>query len=275
MPPDIFEFQDYKVFLKKLISSYPDGGRGIRKKLSVALGCQMPFLSHVLSGDCHLSSEQAFDVGNFFEFNEEEFDYFSDMLLLARASKNGFKQHLLARLKAKRNRRSSADRAIGIQDQLLPQDQAVYYSHWSYAAVHMALLLPGTSGREVLSKRFRLTNRQISNVLEFLLSKGLVSLEMGKFQVEKTFLHLSKDSPLLGQHHRNLRLLASESAFAPDEEALHYSSFVSLSRNSLRKIREQLNNSLENCANTIRESQEECIAVLNIDLFEVPVFGEM
>ncbi|MCM2279993.1 MAG: TIGR02147 family protein [Oligoflexia bacterium] len=265
----IFEYRDYKQFILDRIASLPHQGRGIRKKLSEALNCQNTFISHVLAGNYHLSLEQAERAGRFFHLSREETEY---LLLLVSHNRSGTKElgaFLEKWLEEKKQRDLELKNRLKIKATLDREDQAIYLSHWYYAIIHNALTIPTLRTPDAIAMRLRIDENLVRKILDFLQTRGLAVLRKGQYRATKKELHFGRDSPLLSQLHRNFRALAVNSLDNDRKSDLHYSAVVSCSKSDVEVIKIKLTRTLEECAEIIRRSGEEDMAVINIDWFQV------
>jgi uncharacterized protein (TIGR02147 family) len=269
MKLSVFEYKNYKRFIRDWMEQAPQQGRGMRKQLAEALGCQMAFITHVLSGDYHFSAEQAEACGRWMGMDEEESDFFLLMVLYERAGTKGLQNLLRRQISEKREKQAILKKRVNITETLSLEDQLIYYSSWHYAALHMAILNPGLRTVEALQKHFQLPAVKIMKVLEFLLTKGFVAKEKDRLKVIKPVLHLEHNSPLLTQHHSHWRLKALESIGSKNHENLHYSGVMSLSNEDFEWVREKLSLLLKEVVGRLANSPDEKLACLNFDWFQI------
>ena len=69
----VYEFIDYKLFLKKCIAQSEQ--RGFTTRLAEAAGCQRSYFSTVLSGNIHLLPEHLFGICEFLKLSNDESEY--------------------------------------------------------------------------------------------------------------------------------------------------------------------------------------------------------
>src|SRR6185437_4362530 len=79
----IFEFTDYKAYLRAWIAARPRAGHGEKSRIAEAASCHLAYVSQVLNASAHFSAEQLVALSDYLGQNEEERDYF--LLLLSRA----------------------------------------------------------------------------------------------------------------------------------------------------------------------------------------------
>ena len=61
------------------------------------------------------------------------------------------------------------------------EDQAIYYSHWHYAATHVLVSMLDFQTKESISQRLSINLKRVSEILEFLTSRGLAIENGGRF----------------------------------------------------------------------------------------------
>lgn len=269
MKKSIFEYHNYKKFIIDLIDNSPSEGRGRRKALAESIRCQVAHITHVLSGENHFSMEQAESAARYFALTKDETEYFLLLVQHNRAGTVELRKFMDGLLQELREKNSLLKGRLKIKDTLSREDQAIYYSSWYYAAVHMALTVPTFRSSEKIAEKLGLTAARVQEILEFLLQKGLAHKIANQYRTEKPFLHLEKNSPLISKHHANFRVRALQALDHERNHDLHYSLVFSVEKKDLPKVRECLVKALEGCAEIIRPSREEELACLCIDLFSV------
>src|SRR5437660_270087 len=98
----LFEYRDYKAYLRDLLSQMPAQGYGVRSKLAQALRCQVAYVSQVFNKEIHFSLEQAEELNRFFGHSHEESDYFLLLVQSARAGTRALKDRIQAQLEQRR-----------------------------------------------------------------------------------------------------------------------------------------------------------------------------
>jgi len=81
----IFEFKDYKLFVRHVINTKPILGRGSVKKMAESLRVHPSLISQVLKGTKEFTAEQANEVAVFLNLNELETEYFLCLVDIERA----------------------------------------------------------------------------------------------------------------------------------------------------------------------------------------------
>lgn len=267
MNKSVFEFSDYKMFLTRTIDSPAGGGRGVRSQMAKAAGCQLPYVSHVLNGDSHFSPEQLEGIGEFLGLSDEEKDFLLVLLQISRAGTPSLRSFYARKMK------SLSEKYISIKSRIKPKasiqslDQMTYYSHWSYAAVHMLSTIPEFQSVQPIAHRLGLSLAKVRSIVDFLETRKLVKFQNGKITPLEMDLHLGEESAAIVHHHTNWRLKAIESLGERDPNEIHYSLVFTASRQDLKKLRSLLLSAIKDCADIIRPSSEEEIACFNLDFF--------
>jgi uncharacterized protein (TIGR02147 family) len=265
----IFEFLDYKQYLNDYIDSRPRKGRGFRSLLASTVGCQVTYLSRILNGDAHLSLEQAEKANVLLGHSVEEGDFFILLLQLNRAGTSQLKERFQRQIHEILQKRLSLKNRLAYKKGLNREDQATYYSSWHYSAIHMLLGIPEFQTKEALAKRIGLPAGTVSNILEFLVSVGLVVPKGSHFEMGQTHIYLENDSPMIARHHINWRMQAVRSIDRARPEDLHYSSVITVSHSDSMKIRDILVKAIEQIRPVVRASSEEALFSYAFDFFEV------
>ncbi|HLD99879.1 MAG TPA: TIGR02147 family protein [Bdellovibrionota bacterium] len=269
MERNIFDFKDYKAYLNENFKTRPSGGRGVRSALANAIGCQSAYVSQVLNGPAHFSLEQADLINQFLGHTSDESGFFLLLVQLARAGTQSLRSHFQTQIEAVIGKRLILKNRLDVKQTLSPENQAVYYSAWYYAAVHVMLSIPELQTREALIRHLRLPPQRITDVLNFLVSVKLAVKSGTRYQIGTTRIHLPSDSPLISKHHTNLRMLAIQSLDRNEEKDLHYSSVVTISKDDVLKIKSELVKNIETLKKVIRDSKEEVGYCLSFDFFGI------
>jgi uncharacterized protein (TIGR02147 family) len=263
----IFEYKDYKKFVNTWLETSPQKGHGLRKKMAQAIGCQTAYVSHVFSGTYHLSSEQGLKCAHWLGLVAEEIDYFLLLINYQRAGTKDLEVYYGQLITKLRSQQTDLKKKSAIKDSLSADEQNTYYSHWSYAAVHMALTIPQLQTMEGLQDYFGLPLNKLTKILNFLVKAQIISYDKKVFTVKKAYIHLEKSSPLMIQHHSNWRLRAIDAIAQGDPNGVHYSGVLSLSADDAEVVREKLANFLKEIIQLTQGSKEEVVAGLCFDCF--------
>lgn len=269
MKKTVFDYKDYKAYIREKIAAQPNKGRGIKRNMAAFLGCQTAYVSQVLNQHVNFSLEQAVRVNQFWEHNKEESRFFLLLVQYERAGSKDLEKYCKDEMKEILEKRSNLKERLNIKDSLDETNQHIYYSAWYYAAVHILLSIPNYQTPKAISDHLRLPLKQIQEILEFLESTGLAIQKGGRYEIGLTRIHLSKDSVQIRRHHTNWRNQAITSIDKNQEQDLHYSSALSMSHKDVPKIKEIMIKAIEECREIIKISKEERLQVLTMDFFGI------
>lgn len=263
---DIFQFDDYKEYVKKTIDLK---GHGARLKLSRAINCHSAYITQVLNKEAHFNIEQALEVSTFLNLTREEEDFFLLLLQLSKAGSKKLKDLTWKKIKEIRETRALVSNRIKGKEELDSVTQAKYYSRWYYAAIHVLVTIPGKKSKESISSYLGLEMTIVNESIEFLESCGLITSTSTGYETGMTKVFLKGDSPFIVQHHYNWRLSAMNNIISPRKENLHFSTVYTLSEKDFIKIREQLLENIQQVWNIVQPSNEEKLCAFNLDFFEL------
>lgn len=269
MSISVFDYEAYKKFMIDLIDSKPNAGRGVRRLLGEAIGCQVAYVSHVLAGDKNFSPEQLEAAARFFALRDDETDHLMLLGEFARAGTPSLRKMLAKKISQKQSEYREIKKRIKISKSISQADQATYYSSWHYQAITSILTIPECRTVDAISRRLKIPTEKVNSVLSFLLDKGLVKETSKGYEPTETQIHLPRTSPLIGKLHSNwrVRTLASFDDMRPAD--YHYSGVVTLAEKDYDTVKEILTKALSQAADVIRPSKEETICVLAMDFFEL------
>jgi uncharacterized protein (TIGR02147 family) len=267
MRPNVFEFQDYKKYISAWIDSRPNGGRGEKSRIAKQARCHLAYISQVLTGPAHFNLEQADSLNELLEHGEDEAQFFILLVELGRAGTHSLQKHFEKQIQRILNQRLQLKNRFTDKKSLTPENQATYYSHWAYCAVHMAVLNPKLRTPGPIAKYFDLSISKTVEILDFLGSVGLVKKDDGNFVPGDVRIHLEHDSPMISKHHTNWRIQAMRALERETQQELHYSGVISLSRSDLPKVREAMVRALEQVRGIVKNSQDETVYCYSLDLF--------
>jgi uncharacterized protein (TIGR02147 family) len=264
----VFEFEDYKLFLKNLLA--PSGEtRGARSKLAEKLNCNIGFVSQVLNGESQFSLEHATLISEFLELSEEETDFFLLLVQFERAGSEKLRVHLNRQIKRIQKQRKEIKSRIKTSKDLTEADYGIYYSNWAYSAVHMTLSITQYQSKSALKEKLNVTSKQLDTIIQFLLEKSLIIEEKGVYKTGPTRIHLTRNSPLICQHHTNWRIEAMKFIPKQIETNLHYSSVMTMSVADSEKIKNAILKALEDVEVILKPSPNEEVYSLGIDFFKL------
>jgi hypothetical protein len=110
--PSVFEFEDYKTFVRDCVSRTPSGGRGQFRRMAKHLRVHTTLLSHVFRGSKDLTLEQACALGSFLQLSELDADYLLALVERRRAGTHALASAIDRRLTELRRRHQELEHRI-------------------------------------------------------------------------------------------------------------------------------------------------------------------
>lgn len=269
MEKSLYSYNDYKTYVLDRIKREPKAGRGIRQKLAEYIGCQVAYVSHVLSGERDFSVEQAEGITRFFAMTSDESEYFIWLVEKDRAGTSQTKSFFEKLLQQKREKYLQLKNRVNISNELDDAAKSTYYSDYLYSAIHMIVTIPKFQTPKAISEAFGISLQKISQVLEFLKTNGLITEHAGKLIPTSKYLFIDKASPFILQHHTNWRMHALQNVRKGEGNDLHLSMAVTISEKDAKALQRRISEFIEEISETIKKSPEEKLMAIGIDFFQI------
>lgn len=267
---EIFEYSDYKSFVKSTIQSRPKAGRGQYRKMAEALGVTSVLISQIFSGPKDLTIEQAHDLTQFFGLSNLEKKYFLLLVQKERAGTHGLKQFIDQQLE------EILEQSLAVRSQfenikeLTEEQKATFYSSWIYSATRLMTAAEEPVEVETICQVLGQPREKIVEVIQFLLDSGLCKMEEGQVKIGPHQTHVGRDSKFLIQHLRNWRIKALEKIEDINEQdELSYSGPMMLSERAAKEVRKNLLSFIRESTNSALHSEAETLYCLNLDWIKI------
>lgn len=266
---NIFRYLDYRKLLLAQIEEHR-GIRGYKSKLAMAAGCQKSYLSQVLHSHQNLTLEHGVGLSKFWGLNEQESEYFLDLILLGRAGLPELQKSIRKRIeRARKAEKENGERRCVPELTATPESQTRYYSSWHYSAIHIIVSIPEYEDPKLISQRLGLSTELVVKTLIELKAMGLVVNNGNSWQITQKIIHLPKSSPLVVANHLNWQSRAAIDSQKEDTDSFHYSSVLSLSMSDFERVRGMVEGIVNDTRKIIEESDEEEVAGFNCDFFRL------
>lgn len=262
----IFEFGDYKDYLKAFEQGSP---RGARRRLAEAMGCQPAYVTQILNSGAHLSLEQADRLHAHLGHGPDEAQFFLLLVQKDRAGTASLRQFFEGQIAEILQRRLDLKNRLGIRQTLTLKNQVVYYSSWHYAAIHVAVTIETLRSPQAIGQRLRLPVETVAEALEFLVSTGLVAEEGGRYLPGQTQLQLENTNKLISTLHTQWRLKTVQNLERRLRTDLHSSTVITLSRKDAERVREILASAITSAREVVVGSDSEEIYAFCLDFFRL------
>jgi uncharacterized protein (TIGR02147 family) len=264
----IFDFNEYRPFIKAYIANKPKRGFGEAKKMAEHLAVSSTFFSQVLSGLKQLSTEQANELSEYMGLSELESEYFFYLVSHDRAGTAKLKQFCKKKLNKLKESSLELSKRIEFKKTLSEEEKSIFYSDALYSAIS---LFTSTKEKgvtlEEIEKRFEIPRRKLTEMMRFFVQTGLCIESSGRYTMGTQSTHVANGSPHLIRHHTNWRLRALQAAENLDDKELMYTVNVSLSKKDFEKLREEMVQYIKSFLESVYPSPAEDIACFNLDWF--------
>lgn len=265
----IYEFTDYKRFLQAQIASLPKKGRGQARKLAAHLKVHPVVISQVLSGTRDLTHEQSLETAEHFGLDTRATEFFSIMVLKARAGTKKLEAHLEAKLEVLRKDARAMKSRVPDHKKLSDEDMAIFYSNWFYSGVRLITSIKGYNDIDSIAQYFQLSRAKVSEVMNYLVSRGLcVETSQGHYTMGPTYTFIEATSPFINNLHRNWRVKALEQMPKRKENDFFFSGPCTISAKDKIAFREELVKFVADFMKRAPTNKAEQLSCLNIDWFD-------
>lgn len=266
----IFEIKDYRELLNNYFDSQTQKSRGVKTELSDRLNIHSSHLSQIMNGQRSLTPDQALELSKILGLSELETEYLMYLVHQERASSFEFKKYCKSKLSAIQAKALKAEERFAHQVQLSEEHKSIFYSHYLYSAIRLycSLAEKGKSADEI-SQRFDISRERLMPIIRFLLESGLLTELNGYYKMGTSSTFITRESPHIHRHHSNWRLLALQTSYTLEEKEVMFTAPMSISKKDFLKVQNELMTMISKLSETIKESDAEEIACLNIDFFRI------
>jgi len=265
----IYNYVDYKDFIRDWIHSLANKGRGERKKIATQLNCQMSFVTHVLSGDKDFNHEQIMIIGRHFCLSDAETDYLLCLLSFNRSGTQELKKYYRKNLESIRLKNEKLKTRLKGESSLKFEDEVMYYSNWIFAAVHMGSTISRIQDFEKMAEVLKIDKSELLPVVQKLNQMGLINFRDRQIRPGNTRLYLDGHSPLIQHMHSSWRNKIIGLLSRDNTRNLHYTNCFSVSKKDFVRVKEILVQTIAATREVIGPSPEESLAVITMDLHDL------
>jgi uncharacterized protein (TIGR02147 family) len=266
----IFNFSDYRRFLREQLEKISNGKRGQVVALAAHLRVNSTLVSQVFSGLKDFTTEQAADIADYLGLTPLESEYFILLVQIERAGTARLKSHFKSRLAEIKASSKKIDQRVEKDRALSEQEKAVFYSSWIYSAIRLYCSLSDEGQTlERISEQFDLSRAKASELVRFLVGAGLCEKKHEAYFMRAQRTVLENNSPFSVRHHTNWRLKALQKADSLSEAEFMFSAPFSISHEDLAQFRESLLVLIKELYARVKDSKAETLACFNVDLVKL------
>jgi uncharacterized protein (TIGR02147 family) len=242
--------------------------RGALKLLAEKLKVHPSFVSQVLLGKSHLNVDQALLAADFFGLNPEETEHFLDLLHRDRAGNASARAYFEKRIEKRNHERLNLKRRFHENRSLTGEQETLYYEDWATQAIHMLCQLPGKHTQASVARVLKLDPARVENKIRVLKEIGFLSEKDGALTSRIESFHLGKESRTLPRLHGNWRLKSlHDLAAGLASDALHYTSVMTITEATARKIRDSILKHLEETRADISAAESRALYYYGLDFY--------
>jgi uncharacterized protein (TIGR02147 family) len=246
---NIFDFKDYRKYLKKRINNMPRRGRGELSRMARVLGIHNTMMSHIMKETADLTLEQTLKLSDHWGLNNIERDYLVELVNWSRAGDTKTREYCSERIEKIRLQAQDLKTRLQAKNELSEEDRAFYYSSPIYSQVRLLSSIRRFQTFEALERETQLSSRKLRAVVDFLVSRNLCTEEGGKICYSDTRTYIEAGSALVARHHQNWRDKVREKTENLRDEDLMFTYPTAMSEPDFLILREKM-------AHFIREFKE-------------------
>lgn len=263
----IYQYTSYREYLKDRLEE--KGPRsGLKRRAAEALDVHTTFISQVVLQKAELSLDQAEKINQFLHHNEEQGDYFLDLVIFERAADKTLQERFQKKIRQKQNEKNQIKSQLKSPQELDLEVQEKFYSSHLYGLLHVLASIPEYQNRKNLVAASGQPPATTEEAIDFLLKIGVLKKQKDKIVHGPASIHLSRESRLIRQHHNNWRLSALQQLGRAQASDLHYSLVFSCSEKDAAKIQKSLLKNLQEMSQVVEASACEQAYVYCFDLFQ-------
>jgi uncharacterized protein (TIGR02147 family) len=265
----IYQFDDYKRFLKAYLLQLPRRGRGEISRWATHLQVNATLISQILNGRKSFTLEQAQELTEFMALNPDDSDYLMLLVEKGRAGTPKLRKYWQTRIEKRQAEVLQLDLTVGEETLLSEADRAVFYSSWHYSAIRLITSIDGFQTAEAIADHFDMSRSKVAEILRFLLKSGLLAQDNGLYCMGTQRPSLPPGSPLSIRHHLNWRMKTVQKADTILEDELLFTAPMTLSRRDFAALRQDIVNLIKAASERVSNSRSEQLSCLNIDLIRL------
>ncbi len=263
---NIFEYEQYKVFLKNLIKENPKN-RGFKAYLAQIAGCERSYLSQVLNSKAQLTPDHAYNISIALDMSPLEQEYWMLLVELGRIATPTYKRFITNKIKSLQTQSNDMKNKFHDPPQLPEKAEILYFSKWYMVAIHLLCGVIKQDQLTQISKHLSLPKEVVEKALNELEQLKLLLKKNNSWRPTQEVLYVHKSSPLCDIHHMNWRQQALLDIQIKNPDSLHLTAVHSISKENFEKIKQILFSSIKSGMEISQNSSEEMLACLNIDYF--------
>lgn len=236
----IYAFKNYKEYLKAVIDKNKSI-RGFQGLMAKAAQCQTSYLSKALNSKIELTPDHGISISSFLNLNKFDTDYFLLLINYSRATSDCLRQHLHSQIVSMQIKfNNHTNNLVDEYTKSNSDAEVIFHSSWIYSAVQTALDIPQYRTIESLSKKFKMPEKRIENILNDLEKFGLAVKENNNWLQNENPREKLHDSELAHILHQSWHTKICEDIEAKNANSQHNLIICSLNDEDYIKIKKEL-----------------------------------
>ncbi len=265
---EVYDYSSYKDYILARVKAMPRGGHGQFMKMAKHIGANPVVVSQVMKGDRDFSDEQALRLTDFFGLTTMESEYFMRMVALEKAGTHDLKRFHRDALAALKRQAHATKNRVAAHQELDDSTKSVFYSDWIYSAVRLLTTIEGYQTADAIAEHLDISHARVNEIVEFLLSVGLVRKEGDRLAIGVLSTHLDAQSRFVNNHHRNWRIRGLQALNTRTPDDLFYTAPCTLSQDDFMILRKEMVQLMASLTKRVPNSEPRTLACLNIDWFK-------
>ena len=250
---DIYQFQDYRLFLKAWVK-HQKNSWGLWARLSKAANCQPAYFTQAMK---------------YLNLNQQETEYFLLLLEYQRAGTKNLSTFYFKKISNIQKERQDLSNRLKRKNVEVTLDANLYYSTWYWSALHVITTIPEFQTTQSIAQKLCIPIETATRCLKSLEEQGLITQDSNRWKWISGDIHIPKNSPLIGMHHKNWRDKAVQDSLEPKTEGIHYTTVSSLSKKDFDLLKEKILEFIDETAKITGPSKEEELICFTCDLFKI------
>ncbi|MFN3696710.1 MAG: TIGR02147 family protein [Pseudobdellovibrio sp.] len=268
-PLDLFEYIDYREYIKTWIRLRPKNGHGQLRKLALHLRMAPVTITQILRNDRELPLEMAPLTADFLLLTGLAKKYFIKLVMYSRAGNHDLQAFIFDEIQQLQKDSQNLKNRVPSEVELSEADLAIFHSSWIYSAVRLSTSIENLCTCESISNYLNIPMEKTQSTLDFLVSRGLCRFEKNKYIMGPSRTHLPESSPFIIPRQSTWRSKAGEKMSNPDKTDLYYTAPMSLSKEDLPRIRREILLFIDRINSIVGPSKSETVSCINIDWFKL------
>jgi uncharacterized protein (TIGR02147 family) len=239
---------------------------------NIATATRIPksYLSKVVNGKADLSSDQLFQVCEFLKLDTAKIEYLTDLLEASRSTVKSRKKFLEQRIRTVKAKNLDVKAQLQAES-VEPEMESIsrYYLDPWIQVIHVSLSIKKYQhDLKLLAKDLQIPFSRVRSCVQVLQELEMIEVREDGLSLKKRNFHLAKDSIIFPAWRNQLRSVCADRInFNPIDQQFSFSVTFSCTEQIRARIKQRLNDVLQEIEGLVRESKEEESVQLNIDLF--------